>query len=430
MLWGGYNTDLGRLSESDFPTSALDLFHGIRSLLPLLAGFLAIIKLLAWRPHPLWALRGPMGLMALYTLVGLVSSIFLSLEPLSALYWGGQYASVLLVSWSMLSDSDSLERIPDLLRLNWIIAAAIAAGVLALAMFDPDVVLRPGGFMDMGGGGSGSSTEIFGMSTTRSTGVARYAAIVGLVALARLWDTAKRYRPIWSSVLALCVLGIVYLQARTALLAFLGAAFMLLVLRRGSRWLFLLTTCIGLLLFAFTGSYHAFWEWLTKGKPFDYTLTGRTTVWRAGWELFTQSPLLGFGFNADRIFLERQHMHDALLHALVQTGLFGTIPFVAGLAGAWILIFRLYLIRPLPGLSALSVEVPGVLAFFTVASVSESTFAYYGVAWILAAPCLAYLQALARRSRVAALRAALARSPSLSFRRPGWAIRSASSRGA
>jgi O-antigen ligase len=119
-----------------------------------------------------------------------------------------------------------------------------------------------------------------------------------------------------------------------------------------------------------------------------------------------------FGFHADRIFLEGQHMHNALLHALVQTGLLGTIPYLAAIVGAWILVVRLHLARPSPGLTPLPIEIPAVLAFFTIASITESTFAFFGTPWLLCAPLLAYSQALAWQHRTlksAASRALLTR---------------------
>jgi len=254
------------------------------------------------------------------------------------------------------------------------------------------------------GGGASPPDQLFGMATTRSTGAARYAAIAGLAALARLWQGTARSRLIWAFVLLFSVYGIVFLQARTALLAFLAGAFLLLWLRRSLRPLFLAGVPVAGLLLAATGSYQAFWLYLTRGAPLDPTLTGRTVTWQAGWALFQESPWLGWGFHADRIFLTGQHMHNALLHALVQTGVLGTIPYVAAVVGAWIFVVRLYRTRPLRGLSPLPIEIPAVLAFFTIASITESTFALFGTPWLLSAPLIAYVQVLAwqtRRSRSA-----------------------------
>jgi len=406
MLWGGYNTDFGRLLEPGFPRNALDLLHGLRALLPILAGWLAGLMLLAKGTRAGRTLAGPLGLLALYALIGIISSLLLSSQPFTAVYWACQYASVILVLWASLSEVDPLPCLSRLIGLNWIIAVLLATAILSAIWIDPEVKLRPGGLLlvQPPGGGASPSAQLFGMDTTRSTGVARYAAIAGLAALAKLWQGTARSRIIWSFVLLFSVYGIVLAQARTALLAFLAGAFLLLWLRRSLRPLFLAGVPLAGLLLALTGSYQAFWLYLTRGVPFNPTLTGRTVTWQAGWALFQESPWLGLGFHADRIFLAGQHMHNALLHALVQTGVLGTIPYVAAIVGAWILVVRLYRTRPLRGLSPLLIEIPAVLAFFTIASITESTFAFFGTPWLLSAPLIAYVQALAwqtRRSRSA-----------------------------
>jgi hypothetical protein len=401
MLWGGYDTDFGRLLEPGFPRNALDLLHGLRALLPIFAGWLAGLMLLAKGPPPRRALAGPLGLLAFYAFMGIISSLLLSSQPLTAVYWAGQYASVILVLWASLGEADPLPRLSRLITLNWIIVALLATAILSAIWFDPNVELRPGGLLLVRppGGGTAGQDQLFGMATTRSTGVGRYAAIAGLAALAQLWHGSPGPRITWLFVLLFSVYGIVLVQARTALLAFLAGAFLLLWLRRSLRPLFLVGVPIAGLLLAATGSYQAFWSYLTRGAPFDPTLTGRTVTWQAGWALFQESPWLGLGFHADRIFLEGQHMHNALLHALVQTGLLGTIPFLAAIAGAWILVVRLHLARRHPGLPPMPIEIPAVLAFFTIASVTESTLAFFGTPWLLCAPLLAYLQVLSWQQR-------------------------------
>ena len=406
MLWGGYNTDFGRLLEPGFPRNALDLLHGLRALLPILAGWLAGLMLLAKGTRAGRTLAGPLGLLALYALIGIISSLLLSSEPLTAVYWACQYASVILVLWASLSEVDPLPCLSRLIGLNWIVVILLATAILSAIWFDPDVKLPPGGLLlvQPPGGGASPSAQLFGMDTTRSTGAGRYAAIAGLAAFARLWQGTARSRIIWAFVFLFCVYGIVLLQARTALLAFLAGAFLLLWLRRSLRPLFLAGVPLAGLLLALTGSYQAFWLYLTRGVPFNPTLTGRTATWQAGWALFQESPWLGLGFHADRIFLGGQHMHNGLLHALVQTGLLGTIPYVAAIVGAWILVVRFYVIRSPKGVLPMPIEIPAVLAFFTISSITESTFALFGTPWLLSAPLIAYVQALAwqtRRSRSA-----------------------------
>ncbi|MCI0895372.1 MAG: O-antigen ligase family protein, partial [Chloroflexi bacterium] len=125
-----------------------------------------------------------------------------------------------------------------------------------------------------------------------------------------------------------------------------------------------------------------------------FTLTGRTAVWAQGWQLLKLSPLFGFGFHADRLLLDGQHMHNAVMHALVQTGLIGTIPFVGAFLWGWILLFKA--LRNLARLPAvhkqLVIQAGGVLAFLSLRAIPESTGAFFGVDWLLLAPLLLYLQ--------------------------------------
>jgi len=130
---------------------------------------------------------------------------------------------------------------------------------------------------------------------------------------------------------------------------------------------------------------------------FIFTLGGRTVgVWPQAWKLFLKSPLIGFGFHADRIFLEGQHAHNAILHALIQTGVIGTIPFIIAFVWAWIILFKLFK-KPIPEKPFL-IEIAAIFAFFTIRGITESTGAFFGVDWILLAPLLAYLQFLNQKN--------------------------------
>ena len=137
-----------------------------------------------------------------------------------------------------------------------------------------------------------------------------------------------------------------------------------------------------------------------------FQFTGRTTIWKAGWNQFLDNPLLGSGFNADRLLLN-VHMHNSVLHAMVQTGMLGTIPFVAAILLGWFLLFQsvrqLNLLPPVH--KHLVIQTGGVLAFLTIRSLMESTGAFFGIDWLLLAPLLLYLQVVnqsyGRRARAA-----------------------------
>ncbi|MCH7976254.1 MAG: O-antigen ligase family protein [Bacteroidetes bacterium] len=124
-----------------------------------------------------------------------------------------------------------------------------------------------------------------------------------------------------------------------------------------------------------------------------YTGTGRTQIWAAGWRFIELSPVLGYGFQADRLVLGT-HMHNAALHALIQTGFLGAIPFIGAILWAWFLLIKTLrnINRLPPAHKTLLVQVAGMLVFLSVRSLPESTGAFFGIDWLLLGPLLLYLR--------------------------------------
>ena len=192
MLWGGYNTEIGRMFAPGFPNGYLDLFHGLRSLFPCLAGYIAIIMLLKKQSFPKRVIEGPNGLLLLYAFIGVISSVLFSNEPLVALYWGAQYGSVLLVLMAIMANGDSEDRLFRLISFNWVFVTIIMASLLLALMFLKDVALVEAEYSPLSVRVYASyyahKGQIMGMAATRNTGFGRYASIAALVALTHLWQ--------------------------------------------------------------------------------------------------------------------------------------------------------------------------------------------------------------------------------------------------
>jgi hypothetical protein len=124
-----------------------------------------------------------------------------------------------------------------------------------------------------------------------------------------------------------------------------------------------------------------------------FEFTGRTSVWKESLGMFPESPLLGYGFQADR-YLLNTHAHNSFVHALLQTGAIGTIPFLLGLLLAWFLLIKTGLKQFLlsQDQKSLFIQVSGMLVFLSVRSITESTGAFFGVDWLLLGPILLFLQ--------------------------------------
>ncbi len=125
------------------------------------------------------------------------------------------------------------------------------------------------------------------------------------------------------------------------------------------------------------------------------SLTGREYTWQKGLEQLQQSPFLGWGFHADRLLLNSEHMHNSYLHAALHSGVIGAAFFAAGLVAVWLMILKEGLFRRIREADAPDrnylVESVIIFGFLTARSFFESTGAFYGVDLLLLVPAIAYL---------------------------------------
>ena len=471
VLWGVLWVSLqsGEFRNFYNPPSAIGFVHGIRAILPLGAAYVAVIIIL----YNLYRHRGgslpfvgPLGLAAVYGLVGLVSATR-SPNEVTALYWTVVYLSVPLVLWAIVWGKNGLDNVVRLINITWLIIILGVAALLAIDFLYLDLhsqILNPSAWVDCGS----RKSEWFHLTSgaLRATGVGRYAAIAGIIALVGLWR--RNWRVSWGVALVGSVVLLWMTGARTSTLAFVVAAVLVVLVLGGRRAM--VTGAIVLLLAvplawatgihntvadnciyrgpnlaAPTVSANFSSESSTGGglateliqsedgtglatilvQPEDGTglateliqaepdgqapdripgqflsLSGRTDIWGEGWQLFKESPLLGFGFHADRLKLG-QHMHNAFMHSLVQTGLVGSVLLMSAFLFAWGLLLRALRNRPrLPQVhQLLVVQAGGILAFLTVRAITESSGAFFGVDWLILAPILMYLQ-LVDRERI------------------------------
>jgi O-antigen ligase len=399
LLWAGYNTGPYYLGRRDFPANTLELIHGLRAFVPMLAGWVALLRLLT-RPNMLmrW-IMGPLGLLVLYAAVGLASSALESVEPGQAMYWGANYLAVVLVLLAIVAIDDPLLDLQRVLLFDWIVAALMTMSLLAaIPLLGPGIIMETqAGAVRVHSYLGGAS--ILGMASTRNTGFARYAAIAGIAAFARVWKGERTTRIIWGIVLGASLYSLVISNGRTEVLAFIASTFMVMIVLRSRRTIFLLVGAGSAALLAFTGFYSGFFLYITRTGRIDPSMSGRTEIWREGWGLFVKSPWWGLGFQADRFFLWGEHMHDALMQGLVQSGILGTGALFIAVVIVWWLTIKNFFIRPPRNAALIPPELPGVLMFITISSITESTFAFYSAAWLLSAPIFAYVMVLDRHVR-------------------------------
>ena len=249
-----------------------------------------------------------------------------------------------------------------------------------------------------------------GMAATRNTGFARYAAISALVALPGLMRKGRLpVRIIWGIVFTASLYALIIANGRTETLAFVGSVAVILVAEKAKRTVNILVATAAAILLGLRGFYSGFYLYITRTGHVDTTMTGRTVTWEEGLHLLWKSPWMGFGFQADRYYLA-QHMHNAFLHVLIQSGLLGGVAILIGLVIVWFYLIKYFFLQQPSDKSLIPPEIPAVFLFVTISSITESTFAYFSAAWLLSAPIVAYVMALHRHMQRISAKAAQERA--------------------
>lgn len=426
LIWAGYDTGIERVMSPGFPHGIVDLFHGIRAFLPIAAG-VVVLGLLFFTKK--LSAKGffvtPMGLILIYSLVGIVSST-LSHNVLGALYWGAMYASVMVVLLLLSRSEHGLENLTVVIMINWIFAAALAVFLLVFFLLQPGAtssltidtlicVQRPYEAL----ANIGAAPDTFGVAGTRPTGLARYAGIAVIVLFVQFLFAARRKKRVWLLLFGAFSILLFFAKGKTEIVAcILALAAILWCYKKWKTWhvawlaLFaLLSMFIIFYNIPCSDNINFFWQLKTElihtqvQQPNQaahvadrslktlLTLSGRVNgVWSDSWNLFLSSPLIGRGFQADRYFLNGQHAHDTLLQALVQAGILGTAPlFLAFLLTALMLCRLLQNASVIGRDKVFLIGVAGVFTFLAVRGITES-LAYYSADWLFMAPLITYIQ--------------------------------------
>ncbi|MBI4819773.1 MAG: O-antigen ligase family protein [Deltaproteobacteria bacterium] len=388
LVWAGINTGPWVLESSS--SSAMASVHLVRAFLPQLAflgaGTIALASLSVQRfptPFLCWLTYG---------VIAAVASV-LSPDPWAALYWASAYLAPFAVLALVLRSDPTLDRLILLNQLTWLGTTLVLAGL----------VVASGETLSEGYGAYNRMPEVGGMAMSRSSGMARFAAVPGLVAFVTML-THRGWRVVVATpVFCLSAALIYHLQSRGAILAL--ATSMLVLIACAGRHVRAAAVVFGSITFVLwasdlipVGFLAEIGDHLRRGQDSEHlaSLTGRTRDWEAALIASARSPLLGFGPQADRLLIFI-HVHNTYLYALLCAGVLGLLAFVAGLVSAWSSIWRL-LARPSRPEGPF-LEVIGLLAFFTVRSIPEVCGAIFGVDLLVMLPCIALVGAMDHANR-------------------------------
>jgi hypothetical protein len=407
LLWLGYNTGPELIAKPDFPANTTQLIHGIRAYFPILAGWIAMIVIVVRASRLFSWIMGPLGLTLFYSIVGMATSATLSLDPSFSLFYAANYLAIILVLLAIVLVEDPRQDLLYVLKLTWVMGTMLTLALLgAIPILGSSVIVEtegtPFGMRAYGGG-----QTIMGMASSRNTGFARYAAISALWVLPGLLRKGKlSMRIAWGVLFAASIYALVLANGRTEILAFIASLVIVLAAEKARRLVYFLAGIAAALILGLRGFYSEFYLYFTRTGHLDFTMTGRTAIWEEGWNVFMNSPWVGSGFQADRLLMGGLHMHNAFLHVLVQSGLLGGGAIIIALAIVWYYTIYYFFSHQPADKSLIPAEIPAILLFTTVSSITESTFAYYSAAWLLSAPIFAYVMALHQHMKRATRKAA------------------------
>ena len=329
-------------------------------------------------------------LLLVYGIFGTFAAIF-SPGPVASLYFSMLFLATILVAWTSIDRADPTESARQLLKVTWVATFFVAAiiGYQARGSIFGEVAT-----------GYNVITELNGLS--RSSGVARWAAVPGLVCLIRAYHT--RHRNFIAFYLGCAVVSfyIVYrMQSRGAVFGSIAAMiFALLMSSRMRRYAlpFAIVSVIVILLLDPSGTAsNKFNNYVRRGESLEefISMTGRTNTYQRVIAAFEQEPFFGYGQWADRTVLN-EHSHNSFLQALLNAGIFGIIPYVGSWGAGWLLYYRVQKegARLTPEDRIHLLECGTVMMFFTFRAIPETTTASFAVDLLVMVAIYVYLEAL------------------------------------
>lgn len=382
LVWGGMFADPGILRDWTFLTGLFHFVQGARSLLPILAAYISLLWILVKRVEFPF-IRMPLGFLFAYCVIGLATSIFLSPDKFISLYYGLAYLAPLLVLWTAFEKERTVDLIGSVMIVNEIVVYGVLFALLPEVIRVGTVYNRFSQIFNLP----------FGLGEMRANGVGRFAMTAIILAFIRLVTTRRKiYKLVWFAPIAAGLFILAQSRSRSSLLG-LAVCSVLFVLIWGLDWRLILV-----------GPMSAYVIWLSaiKWRLHGHVeglmnLTGRDTTWQKGLEQLKESPFLGWGFHADRLMLDFEHMHNSYLHSAMQAGIVGAILFAAAFVSTWVLILKAGLfarIKTVGGKERVFLAQSVLLVgFMTARSFFESTAAFYGVDLLLFVPAACYIYA-------------------------------------
>jgi O-antigen ligase len=389
-LWLNLNSGFWNIKwDVQAPQTLDDWQLLIRAVLPFAVLPLAGVLVLNRRKLDLPSLS-PSQLLMTYGILAAIASVA-SPNPAHSLYWSMTFLATIAAAWTFVGTRTPVPSARQMLQITWAVMFVVAAIIAYMAR----------------GSIFGSAPSAYGVITdlsdlSRSSGVARWAAVPGLVCIIKVFHTRRAAFMAFFLAGAGAAFFIVYrMQSRGAVLGAISALIFALItssrLRRYALPLAVFTLVAASLVESPAVLSNQFMDYLKRGQTEEQfqSMTGRTNFYKEGLVAFEDAPILGRGQWADRL-VGIGHIHNSYLEALLDAGILGGIPYVISWIAGWVLFFRLQkksrLMHPEDRLALL--EAGTVMMFFTLRSIPETTTASFSVDLLVMVAVYVYLEVL------------------------------------
>lgn len=339
----------------------------------------------------LWHWHNPVLWLLCYGTAALFASIF-SPGFTGAFYFGMAYMMNLLIPLAFFTYKRRLPQRPEVVLLS--------ATWLILISYDIVIYIFMRDQLAIGYGVTNVIQEV-----TRSSGLARFFGVAGLLCFARFWQGRTRLR--WSLIIPLvfCAWVVWSMQSRGGMFGFVAGMVLIFFFSRAS-WRAYVVTVLALVTLFSSGQSDMLMgkvsDQVVRGQTQEQfmSMTGRTRSFKSGWEVFKEHPIIGQGNWADRYTIG-EHVHNSYLQSLLNAGIIGFVPYMMSWIMGWWLFYKLYRWRNrmYPVDRQLLMEAGAVMAFFTIRSIPETTTASFSVDSMLMVPVYLYLFVVYQRLR-------------------------------
>ena len=256
-----------------------------------------------------------------------------------------------------------------------------------------------------------SIPQQFSMEAPRPTGIARTAAVMGLVC-GILYCVTNSGRRMLGFLTCFCLALILFYQARGTILGLLVAIPLVFLALPSSRWphfksiakailatsalyfSILLVIYLGVSLSAPAGfANHIISEEFYRDLNPDSFGSGRLESWMIAFDFIFSHPFLGKGSQADRLYLE-VNVSNAYIYALMCGGLtgvvFASISLLKVLKNICAIAFQKQSLKH-SNFDTGAVLAIGVFSFLAARGLVENSFALFNIDFLLAIPTIWYL---------------------------------------